>query len=495
VAELAARARVSNRSVLQLESTRPGERLEEVLGRSTSERKRAAWARVLTKVAVQLRIEPAEWFDRLGKAGVALPAAEADRMAVRAEQSPSMRRAEGSTLAELRKFLRLHPSDNFPLPVHLLLCGPKGKAQRELFWALLRILVSAVSPRFEPHAHDTIRTFDDLMEGLSSRPPKYRLGIGPFQLVGRSPYPVSFTALPGWRIRLACLAAPEAEGHFTFQDVRDEPTRKRRDQKGLTVWSIDREAGDVYLRGFCNYTDILLTTLRNYNLEEAARGFRQALERGGRQARHTVFVVGEYEAATIHNLIRQEGGPALVDLAARKSADAPRYPLALTTAEDDRRWTEAIRAALVEVFRNGPNLIAELYGQYILDVIDEAIEAEPSATDRAARKKIVDDLLGLHDPDKLPPSYLEVEEIELPGGAVAGKALRDRLREALEQGIQSSAWFAPEGAAVADYVKRLAPWVYRDPSSLAERLDHIDATLVAIRKKLARLGRRGGARG
>jgi transcriptional regulator with XRE-family HTH domain len=472
IADLAAKARVSNRSVSQIEEGVGDRRLIDVL-RSTeaSARQRRAWARVLAKVALALGEDPAAWLGWLRQAGIALQPEELNNLLASAR-----RRVQGTSrglagmLDEFRAAQRARPEEPFEVPVHLLTFGKEAEGQNNFFRKFIELAFSAINPWLRAAPSEGVTTFDRLMASLTKPPPRYRVVVGAFQMVGRSHHGVAFIPIPGWRLRLACLAAADAP--LSWQDVREEGRRLPHDRKGLQVVTIAGEAGDVYLRSFCDYAAARLDTLAEYDIEKAAARLHCHL-RDDRPGRTTVLVTGEYEASAVRHHMRRHYGRELKDLAARDGADPPSYPLALATAAEDKGWTETLRQAVAELFTNAGAIMAELYGQYMEEVIEEAVGNEGQPGEPPYR--VVRAVLGLEETARLPPSYLRLDEFDFP----VPRAFRKRLEGYLRDKARQRHWVDPaDSAATNALLMRLIPWLGQvTPESTLEEVRRLGEQL------------------
>jgi hypothetical protein len=383
----------------------------------------------------------------------------------------------GDTVSELRSSLRGDLPRNVRLKVRLLTAsGPnEAKAQHRFYIRLVEMIFKTVSPRLEaeflPMSPNT--RFDELVRGLVTTPPEYRLLVGPFRMIGRVIRgQIVFVPIPAWSIRLSCLAAHgRGTNQLSWAQVRGNALLDPRQQKDIRVLTIADEAADLYLRSFCGYTDAMLHTIKQYDLERAATEFATRLA-DPRQNANTVFVVGEFEGTYLRHKIRKDYHFDLVDLAAASEAGAPRYQLAFAVAEQDAAWAKVVREAMAELFLNSGALVAEEYAEYIVGAIREAISMEgaPGRPLNEVFEEVISPPSGGE-----PRSYICLSPLGLP----VGTAFKERLRCALDQQIIENNWLPPElqglptgDRAVERELRRIRQRLVPELPSEKERIRH-----------------------
>jgi hypothetical protein len=492
IARLAKKARVSNRSIAVIESGNLSKELQEQEGKNT-DRKMRAWASVLTKLALALEQDPDEWLER---AEIDLPESELKEIKSAARQRTSSgARTEPDTLSTLRRELQqARPDAMIPIDVHLLTSDKSTRGQEAFYNRFCKLLLRTIDPRIEPRFTNEVRTFEGVMEGLSTAPPRHRLVVGAFQMVGRTQHRVIFIPIPGWRIRLGALALPEAE--VTWENIRQSGEGlSRKAKQELKILVINHEAADVYLRSFCDFDEEKILRINEYHIRGAAERFNEELEKNNR----AVFVLGDYEAAVMRSILRQKYKRDLVDIAAA-SESAPRYQLALVVAESDERWARTLRNAIDELFKNAGALMAEVYGQYMVDVIDETVKAEAKrGHDERETLRLT---LGLQTADDASgngksrvrrrqrgysraalrsitsvPSYLQLRDFSFPVSSAFQHRLHDFLKSELLRLELVGA-----GEPFGPYFHSLAPWLRSDEEETLR-------TTNQIRRQMERMAR------
>lgn len=479
IARLAKRAKVSNRSISIIED---GKLAAEMKAGKDRERKMRTWAFVLSKLAISLNQDPDRWI-RL--AGIDLSGSELNDIKISARKriAPSTR-SENDTLAKIRSELQTRPDEQIAVHVHFLTSDESTQGQKAFYDRLCKLILRTINPRLEPRPTTEVRTFEAVMEGLSSTPPKHRLCVGAFQMIGRTQHRVSFIPIPGWRIRLGALALPQSQ--VTWEHIRQSGKGLApRAKSELRVMVIAQEAGDVYIQSFCEFPVKQILRISDYHIRGAADAFYQELKTNPR----TVFILGEYEAAVIRNILRVKHGYDLVDLAA-EAESVPRYQLALAAAESDERWVQTLKVAIDELFQNAGAMMAELYGQYMVAVISEAVAGEEMQGEepRDTIRRILglalpadanSDQIGSRPGESLRtgeslrslnenfgdeddaraslacvPSYLQLHEFEFPVSNAFRHGLHDFVKAELVRRrlIEADEPFAP-------YFRRLAPWL------------------------------------
>jgi hypothetical protein len=559
---LAKLARVATRSITTVETKRTGKRLSDLLRRTGDEklilRQRRLWARSLARLALALDEDPQIWLQWFEAQGNTLLAEEVNRIIsdamarVRRSERPAV--ASGgkavastfavNTLREMRETLKWSQTRKFEVDVCFLTSSPHARAQTEFYQEFLQRVFGIINPRLAIKSHE-LKTdafsFKDLMEGLSGDAPRFRVVIGPYQMVGRSAYQVRFIPIPGWRIRLAALVTTGHQRVPTWDAIcRGRTGDGRMGQRDtLRILTIGGEAGDVYLRGFHGYSPgVDYISLPGYDPVGAANQFYQMAAKDKSQRKTTVLVIGEYEAARVRQTLA--GQLEVVDVAARRGSGAPRYQLAMATGEGDRRWFSTLNRAVLELFKNSSAVVGELYGKYIVTLIEEAIADEEARTDRPSWAVLLD-LLGVaQDPlprkyaDLVaawkhracePRSYLQPQPFEFGSGGVRGdefqilEAVQKFLVNHLKTEFSRMIRIETDGATretTADESKRMIGFIVhrlvrpmettpsatlRKVSSLQKKLERLSKTLAGIMARLNVLGaavdpgdRKGGSR-
>lgn len=302
----------------------------------------------------------------------------------RTRRELALRRHTGE-LPRIRK--EIERDGRATVSVYLLTAGRNhDQAQRVFYNRLARLLCGAVSPdiRVDVVPSNRFNNFNQIMAGLigsAGQPASYSILIGPWSMVSRSLYEARFTKLPFFWHRLACLTS--ASSPLTWAQVRSAPGRKAGNPARIVT--VEGEAGDVYLRSFCRYTIKEGGTQFQFNLirvpendpeaitqkfEEMIQAHQESSDREG----PPVLVIGEYEARSVKSYFNARNPQyPLKDLAAKPSAFAPRYPLAIATDEKDAHWSETIARCIEEIFVNAPALVVEAYGEYLDTVLRETL--------------------------------------------------------------------------------------------------------------------------
>ena len=239
---------------------------------------------------------------------------------------------------------------------------------------------------------------------------------------------------------------------------------------------MDGEAGNLYLQSSCGYRAEALRAFPNYSMEDVTQRLIDAISA---KPRETVLVIGEYEARSVSSLYHAATGQHLGDLAVDKKVYAPRYPQAIVTSADDHDWTDAIRKAIHELFISTPTLIAEVYAEYIDNVLRETIRLRGGERDKVLAQ------LVFSDKDRL-PGYVQLTR---PDPSLTTETFKRELQRVLTSRLE--ALFEDMASAdreknVEQLLSRILPW-----STIQEKLETIHSeirqTLEAIRRIEERL--------
>jgi len=202
-----------------------------------------------------------------------------------------------------------------------------------------------------------------------------------------------------------------------------------------------------------------LVTIDEYNLSEAAEQFHAISASSCR----TALVVGEYEAAWIRQILKKNYQYEVVDLAAKSGAKAPRYQLAIATSERDTGWNAMLSDAMQELFKNFGSLMGKLYGQYMVDVIREAMAIEGDLGQDPYH--IFDALTDVDDKQRPARSYLQLHDMGFP----VSTAFKDSLRDYLGEEISRLQWLKP-GSKIEPVLYRLVPWLDSDEEKILQKV-------------------------
>jgi hypothetical protein len=369
-------------------------------------------------------------------------------------------------------------------PKHL----PHDTAQRRFYERLVGLIFGAIDPRLKPkfvgadgnseNPGAEPGSFAKVMKGLTETPRRFDLLVGPWSMVARSSYDVTFTKLPCLWHRIACLTDSLNPKKLTWENVRagaGETAVKPR------VVTIEGEAADVYLRSFRDYTEHALNRVETYNTEQFASRLIE-LEEDEKKDLGVVGVIGEFEARNVLWYYRDQWQARgdrkkkLIDLAAPKAANAPRYPLAVATAASDLLWTETIGRAIEELFVNAPALIAEVYGDYLVAALQETVylfnNLEP-----------IRDLLKemFFNDQRQVPGYLRLDSPEgIPVSSAFRRGLEDYLVPKLNKLLSAlDVPQLPDTWTGKDLFNSMVPW-----RTEGERFDEIAAAIRRIENAL-----------
>jgi DNA-binding XRE family transcriptional regulator len=537
VADLAKKAGVSTHSIIILEDKDRYRKLVEDAANTTGRSKQKiilAWARILAKIALTFNDDPDPWLASLSTYGIPpfrddekfkILSSARKRLAREGEDTMTQlkeflrqekEKEQVDTLAQLRTHLNANAHEPYTLPVFVLTASSRSSAaQRTFYEDFFRLVCGTISPRLElsfdkaqlvpSQPHQTFGevqlqpkpgrfqpSFGEIMAGLSSLPNRHRVVLGPFQMVGRFTYDVAFIPIPGWRIRLSCLAAPSNK--ITWQSIREKSNKRN-----INVITIAGEAGDVYMRGFCGYPQTHLSTQENYDVYQAAEQFQRFIDHD------PVIVVGEYEATAIKYILRKDYRLHVEDRAADPKAFAPRFQLAMATNARDVGWTEALRAAVREVFASAPDLMAQIYGKYMIGILGEELQHITEILMAHEKEQIPPRTLLLErilEPQSI-PSYLQLNEIDFPISSVFGSSLRHFLKEEIEKrkwlGPPSPLPLSPrgrgdggEGASIEKWLNQLLPFLVTEGQQSFQR--EVLQQLADIRRALESMGTGVGTR-
>jgi transcriptional regulator with XRE-family HTH domain len=375
IAALAARARVSNRSIATVERTDEdgagAETLAEEL-RTSSVRKKRAWARVLIRIATALGDSPETWLSWLQEVADFSFDPQETRDIARSAQVVTDDADLGDTWTYISDFLETQPESEYcQIPVAFLYSGAlsaKGKAS--FYGRFVQRLFSTINPRLRPTGFDVFDSVRELIRALAA-PTKDapRLVVGLFDRVGRARHPVRFLPVPGWQIQLACLV--EAGVPFKWQDVMLGP-RSGYKMRALTV---AHDAWDEFLRGSWDEDAIergVILPYPKYDIGRIAAELdaRFSKERSSPHLGTTVFVTDQLTAVEVQSALENIYGRRVVDLAAGGEPAVPRYQLSMAVrSNDDDWWTVLSNTIHRELFSTAGVLTAEVYANYIVSVL------------------------------------------------------------------------------------------------------------------------------
>jgi transcriptional regulator with XRE-family HTH domain len=481
--DLARAARVSNTSISLIENGKLRDEIDEAGDLPRAER---TWAFILMKLAIALGdAKPADW---LADANLNLPDDIVRRLWDKARKqieevgrrTDSAGRIEPGTLGWVRSKLREREKGDVEVDVELLLSDEESRGQAVFYERIATLLLKTINPRLRVRMVQRPARFHDVMTDLSPQadgPPRVRLVVGAFKMVGRSEHRVTFQPIPGWRIRMAALALPDSM--FTWEMLRTNaaglpPMVRNR----LEVHCIEGEAGDVCLRTLSDIRPQDLVVLPEYNLRLAAKAFHRALDDNP----YSVFVIGEYEAAIMRAILRDEYNRKVVDVA----EDSPRYQVSIATYENDERWARTLGNAMDELFKNAGGVMAEIYGHYMVEVILQAIALEDARKRGKKSLPVLRRILRLDPPDSADaerslygvPSYLQLHDLDFR----ASHAFERTLRLVLKTKLEEQDLFTGDEAEFEPYFHALAPWLRTGEQEILHQLHELKSLIRRLAK-------------
>lgn len=356
IGELARKAQVGSASITRLENLKGNKKELTELQR----RRLGAWPRIIAQLMLVLGEEPERWVSRFAEvAAVPLDPesvqgiVEQARQRLQVRKRPATKEKESrdrDTLTELKLLLK-ETTTEVKVEAYFLTAGHRDVAMRDFYRNLMTLLLKSIHPRLDLKVCEPApqATFRELFQGLTEESPRrYRLLVGAWDMVTRSPqFRVQFTPIPFWSHRLACLAHPQSGCRLTWEKVRRRGSR-------VTVLTLRGEAGDLYMQAYCDRKQSDLVRFEDYDMLRLSEDLKN---RQGSPLEDTVAVLAETEATVVADLYYKKTGTRLIDLAARPDAGAPRYPVAIVTADTDERFAATLRRAARELLFNAPALL------------------------------------------------------------------------------------------------------------------------------------------